>query len=290
MTTEDTKTPTPAPTEADAIAEAASQSPDTEQPQSGPEASNPPQVAMNSGDTPQPASAPAAASDEKTDDEAATNDAAEQAAAEREALGAERDKLKEQLLRTAADFDNFRKRTRRDLDEARMRGKDDAVRDLLPVIDNLERAVAATTSAQDVASVVEGVRMVLKLFHDTAERMGLNRIESIGKRFDPNLHEAIQQQETAEHTPGTIINEVMPGYMFGKRLIRAAMVVVARAPEKPAPPADEERASEEAQTTAEPEAPSEPDADTDSQQQPGASQPPETKVSSAASPNESASD
>jgi molecular chaperone GrpE len=147
-------------------------------------------------------------------------------------LTAERDHLKEQLLRTAADFDNYRKRARREIEEARLRGKDDAVRDVLPVFDNLERAVSAAESAQTVASVVEGVKMVLKLFQDTTERMGLNRVPSVGHRFDPAMHEAIQQKETDEAPPGTILVEVTPGYMFGQRLLRAAMVVVAR---KPAP-------------------------------------------------------
>jgi molecular chaperone GrpE len=150
---------------------------------------------------------------------------------------AERDHLKEQLLRTAADFDNFRKRTRREVEEARMRGKDDAIKDVLPVFDNLERAVAAADNAQSVASVVEGVKMVLKLFQDTAERMGLNRVATVGQRFDPAMHEAIQQKETDEAPPGTVIIEVMPGYMFGQRLLRAAMVVVARKPAAPKPDA-----------------------------------------------------
>ncbi len=150
-------------------------------------------------------------------------------------LVAERDHLKEQLLRTAADFDNFRKRARRELEEAKMRGKDDALKDILPVFDNLERAVAAADSAQSVASVVEGVKMVLKLFQDTAERMGLNRVPTVGQRFDPAMHEAIQQKETDEAPPGAIIAEIVPGYMFGQRLLRAAMVVVARRPQ-PAKP------------------------------------------------------
>jgi molecular chaperone GrpE len=145
-------------------------------------------------------------------------------------LTAERDKLREQLLRTAADFDNYRKRSKRDVDEARQRGKDDLVRDLLPVFDNLERAVQTADTASDMRSVVDGVRMVLKLFEDTAERMGLSRVPSIGERFDPAVHEAIQQQETAAHPPGTIIAEVVPGYRFGQRLVRPAMVVVARKP------------------------------------------------------------
>jgi molecular chaperone GrpE len=148
---------------------------------------------------------------------------------------AERDKLREQLLRTAADFDNFRKRSKRDVDEARQRGKDDLVRDLLPVFDNLERAVQTADTASDMRSVVDGVRMVLKLFEDTTERMGLTRVKSAGERFDPAVHEAIQQQETDAHPPGTIISEVVPGYRFGQRLVRPAMVIVARKPSEPKP-------------------------------------------------------
>jgi molecular chaperone GrpE len=150
--------------------------------------------------------------------------------AEIEALKKEKADLHERLLRTAADFDNFRKRTRREIDEAKLRGKDDTLRELLPVFDNLERAVRASGDASEVGAVVEGVRMVLKLFEDTAQRMGLSRVPTVGERFDPATHEAIQQAESSEHVPGTIIQEVAPGYLFGKRLLRAAMVIVARRP------------------------------------------------------------
>lgn len=151
---------------------------------------------------------------------------------------AERDKLKEQLLRTAADFDNFRKRARRDIDETERRAREETLREVLPVIDNLERAASASEGAQDVQSVAEGVNMVLKQFHDTAEKIGLQRIQAVGERFDPNRHDAIQQQESTEHPPGTVMAEVVPGYMLGDRLLRAAVVVVAKAP-------SDESASEE---------------------------------------------
>jgi molecular chaperone GrpE len=154
-----------------------------------------------------------------------------------EAMTAERDKLREQLLRTAADFDNYRKRSKRDVDDARQRGKDDLVRDLLPVFDNLERAVQTADTASDTRSVLEGIRMVLKLFEDTADRVGLERVPSVGERFDPAVHEAIQQQETDAQPPGTIVTEVVPGYRFGQRLVRPAMVVVARKPSEPKPDA-----------------------------------------------------
>lgn len=155
---------------------------------------------------------------------------AEPLRAELDAIKAEREKMREQLLRTAADFDNFRKRSKRDLEDARARSRDELVRDLLPVFDNLERAVSSTTPNSDVKSVVDGIRMVLKLFEDSAERMGLSRVKAVGERFDPAQHEAIQQLETAEHPPGTIVREIVAGYRFGERLVRPAMVVVARKP------------------------------------------------------------
>jgi molecular chaperone GrpE len=168
--------------------------------------------------------------DAASGEEKNTGESAGATASPLEALSAERDQLRDQLLRTAADFDNYRKRTRRDVEEAKVRGRDDAVKEVLPVFDNLERAVAAATSAQTIDSVVEGVRMVLKLFEDTSERMGLTRVKTLGERFDPAIHEAIQQQETDASPPGTILAEVVPGYMVGPRLLRAAMVVVARKP------------------------------------------------------------
>jgi molecular chaperone GrpE len=154
---------------------------------------------------------------------------------ESDALKAERDRFREQLMRTAADFDNFRKRTKRDLDEAKQRGRDDLIRELLPVFDNLERAVQSSGVASDVRSVIDGVRMVLKMFEDTCERIGLSRVKTVGERFDPNAHEALQQVDSAEHAPGTIVAEIAPGYRVGERLVRPAMVVVARKPAEPKP-------------------------------------------------------
>jgi molecular chaperone GrpE len=129
--------------------------------------------------------------------------------------------LKDQLLRTAADFDNFRKRARRE----------SMLRDLLPVFDNLERATTHADSAQDVQAFASGINMVLKQFQDTLKRLGIERLQSVGQGFDPNLHEAIQQLATTEFEPGSVAAEVQGGYRFGDRLIRPAMVVVAKAPE-----------------------------------------------------------
>ncbi|WP_438026415.1 nucleotide exchange factor GrpE [Sorangium sp. So ce233] len=141
---------------------------------------------------------------------------------------AEAARMREQLLRTAADFDNFRKRSRREVEEAQRRGRESILKDLLPVFDNLERAASHAENAPDVKSVAEGVRIVAKQFVDTLDRMGIKRIAAVGKPFDPSVHEAIQQLESTEHPAGVVIAEVQPGYMLGDYLIRAAMVVVSK--------------------------------------------------------------
>jgi molecular chaperone GrpE len=146
------------------------------------------------------------------------------------ALRSEAAEAREKLLRTAAEFDNFRKRTRRDLEEAERRGREALLRDLLPVFDNLERALVVANQATDVKALVDGVGMVLKQFTDTLERGGIRRVATVGSPFDPQVHEAIQQVETGDQAPGSVVAEVRAGYSMGERLVRAAMVVVAKAP------------------------------------------------------------
>jgi molecular chaperone GrpE len=141
---------------------------------------------------------------------------------------AEAAKNKDNWMRTLADFDNFRKRSRRELEDARKQGREETLKELLPVFDNLERAVQSAEKATDAKAVASGISMVLRQFVDTVGRLGVQKVPTIGKLFDPTVHEAIQQVETDEHPPGTIVAEVQPGYVQGERLIRAAMVVVAK--------------------------------------------------------------
>ncbi len=141
---------------------------------------------------------------------------------------AETAKMKDQWIRTAADFDNFRKRARRDLDDARRAGREDLLKELLPVFDNLERAMQSAQRATEVKAVTDGLAMIQKQFNDTLPRLGIARVATIGQPFDPTVHEAIQQVETSDHPPGTVVAEVQPGYLQGDRLVRAAMVVVAK--------------------------------------------------------------
>jgi molecular chaperone GrpE len=163
-------------------------------------------------------------------DKVAANDASVDTPADPlEAARAEVAKLKDQWMRTAADFDNFRKRTRREIDDARKAGSEDLLRTVLPVFDNLDRAIQSAQRATDVKAVADGLSMVVRQFVDALGRSGIQRIATVGQPFDPSIHEAIQQVETSDHAPGTVIAEVQAGYVQGDRLIRAAMVVVAKA-------------------------------------------------------------
>jgi molecular chaperone GrpE len=147
--------------------------------------------------------------------------------AELEQAQAEATKLREQLLRTAADYDNFRKRTRRDIEDTQRKSIEKVLLEVLPVSDNLERAVQAAQKATDAASVVEGVNMVLRFFEDALNRLGVERVQTVGQPFDPGLHEAVQQVES-EQSPGTVVLELTPGYRINGKLLRPAMVAVAK--------------------------------------------------------------
>lgn len=151
--------------------------------------------------------------------------------------------LRDQLLRTAADFDNYRKRSRREVEDAQISGREGLLKDLLPVFDNLERATAHVDSITDLASFTSGLQMVIKQFQEALRRVGIERVPGVGTAFDPAIHEAIQHLETNDVAPGRVAAEVQPGYRLGDRLLRPALVVVAKA--KPIAEAPAE-ASEEA--------------------------------------------
>lgn len=138
------------------------------------------------------------------------------------------ERLRDQLLRTAADFDNFRKRSRREAQDAERRAREDTLRDLLPVFDNFERAAQHAETATDVKSLAEGVSLVMRIFLDTLQKLGVERIQAVGQPFDPAVHEAVQQLATSEHPAGSVVAEIAPGYRMGERLLRPSMVVVAK--------------------------------------------------------------
>jgi molecular chaperone GrpE len=147
-------------------------------------------------------------------------------------------KLKERLLRTAADFDNFRKRSRRDVADAERRVQEDLLRSLLPTFDNLERAVTAASGATDVKALADGIRMVVRQFQDTLGSIGIERVVTQDKPFDPAEHEAVQHVQSDQVPPGGIVQELQAGYRWQGRLMRPALVVVSKPAVSAAPPAD----------------------------------------------------
>ncbi|HEV8245278.1 MAG TPA: nucleotide exchange factor GrpE, partial [Polyangiaceae bacterium] len=124
---------------------------------------------------------------------AAASEAAPPAAAvdPLEEARAESVRLREQLLRTLADFDNYRKRSRREQQDAERRSREELIRELLPVFDNLERATQHASSASDLKALSDGISMVIRQFEDTLGKLGIERIKSVGEGFDPAVHEAI---------------------------------------------------------------------------------------------------
>ena len=163
---------------------------------------------------------------------AARLEAAEARVRELEAqVRAERDTA----LRGAADLDNARKRAQRDLQEGVRFANERLLKDFLPVVDNLERALGHGSSSRDWASLEQGLQMTQKQFEDTLARHGAKPLTALGQPFDPNLHEAMGTVESADTQPNTVVAEVLRGWTLNDRLVRPALVSVARAPEPAAP-------------------------------------------------------
>jgi len=153
-------------------------------------------------------------------------------------LEAEKSEIKDRMLRIAADFDNYKKRARKDQSDGEMRAKESVLRDILEIADNLERATASWREDKDgkdsdAKSIRDGVELVLRQFRSKLERYQVKAIESQGLPFDPRFHEAISQAPSAEAKPGSVLHELQKGYLIGDKLLRPAMVVVASA--APAP-------------------------------------------------------
>jgi molecular chaperone GrpE len=142
--------------------------------------------------------------------------------------------LRDRLLRALAEAENVRRQANRAAEDARKYAITDFARELLIVVDNLQRtldaAIAQPQGMTENAVLIEGVQATLRLLLQTLERFGVRRIEAIGQRFDPNLHEVLMDIEDASHPPGTVIRVVEQGYTIHDRLLRPARVVVSRRP------------------------------------------------------------
>ncbi|MDE3195017.1 MAG: nucleotide exchange factor GrpE [Acidobacteriota bacterium] len=148
-------------------------------------------------------------------------------AEELEKLRAERDELRDLLLRRTAEFDNFRKRSERDRADYVQYAAVDMVKDLLPILDDFERALKVETAD---AGYAKGVGMIYNRMFDTLKKLGLEPVEAVGKPFDPHLHQAIERVETADAEDQTVLGEFQRGFNFKGRLLRPAMVRVAVKP------------------------------------------------------------
>ena len=138
----------------------------------------------------------------------------------------------ERLLRTTADFDNFKKRAAREKQEAIKFANEGLLQKLLPVLENLDMALAATQAArpEDGQSLQSGVNMISQQLKNVLMEAGLEELDALGKPFDPNLHEALMQKETPDVPEGQVVQQLRKGYKFRDRLLRPAGVVVAKQP------------------------------------------------------------
>jgi molecular chaperone GrpE len=146
-------------------------------------------------------------------------------------LSAELSEAKDHTLRAIAEAENVRKRYRREADDQRRYAEQDLLTDLMPVLDNLRRAADASGNSADAGKLAEGVKLVIQQFEGVLAKHHCVKIEAAGTPFDPNVHEALTQQPSAELPPGTVLSVFREGYRLHDRVIRPAQVVVSKAPE-----------------------------------------------------------
>ena len=147
-------------------------------------------------------------------------------------------------MRALADFENIRKRHERDVEVSRRVSLEALVLDLLPVLDNFDRAIQATNTGTTVEGLQKGMELIDRQLHDALKKHGVEEYSCLGSQFDPRRAEAISFVHTAEQEPGTVVNEVSKGYAVGERVLRPARVVVAKAPQGGQEPEAASRASE----------------------------------------------
>ncbi len=137
------------------------------------------------------------------------------------------DKLNQQYVRLAADFDNYRKRQEQERESLVKYGTENALKKMLEVLDNFERGQKALEGVEDSEKIKECFQLVHKQVWDTLSKLGLEEIKAVGEEFDPNFHEAVMQTPTTEHPEHTVINELQKGYKVGDKILRPTLVNVA---------------------------------------------------------------
>ena len=138
----------------------------------------------------------------------------------------------DRLLRVAADFDNYKKRAAREKEEWTKFANEDLIKGILPFIDNLERAVNHSEKKEDYQSLVEGLKLTVQQLLNTLNKFGVSPIQSLGKPFNPAVHQAMLLVETDQHEPNQVVEEFQKGYLLNDRLLRPATVSVSKLPEK----------------------------------------------------------
>jgi molecular chaperone GrpE len=147
-----------------------------------------------------------------------------------QALEQEKQELSDRLLRTMAEFDNYRKRVNREKEGLLKYGTERIASELLQVVDNFERALEQSRQATEIDPVVTGLEMILKQLITTLEKFEVRPFVSVGEQFNPEIHEAMAQQEHPDYEDNTVIEQFQKGYMMGEKLLRPARVLVSRAP------------------------------------------------------------
>ena len=150
-----------------------------------------------------------------------------------QALEEEKEEINNRLLRSVADLENYRRRTEREKEELKKYGIEKVLADLVPAVDNMERALAHAQEQGENSSLVEGIGMVYRQILGALKKYGVQPFASKGEPFDPQRHEAIQQVESTEYDTGTIVEEYQKGYFIHERLLRPALVVVAKRVQPP---------------------------------------------------------
>ncbi|GCD81786.1 nucleotide exchange factor GrpE [Parageobacillus thermoglucosidasius] len=169
--------------------------------------------------------------DELGDPEKAKEEQNEELAAANAKIAELEAKIKEmenRYLRLYADFENFRRRTRQEMEAAEKYRAQSLVSDLLPVLDNFERALKIKAEDEQAKSILQGMEMVYRSVLDALKKEGVEAIEAVGKPFDPHLHQAVMQVEDSNYEPNTVVEELQKGYKLKDRVIRPAMVKVSQ--------------------------------------------------------------